>query len=265
MKRQHRNEQAATLYARRLYLGRCFSAWQSWTRRHLKKQELRKLMEQHQQKMSALLEAAATGALWSGNKSESLDDSHLSSDSDQSQQDNMKTSAPKKTTQHQQHPDSLPPRPPTQTQEVHLVTTKKAREHLIKVLGGDGDAIRKATNQQQSHYRVRKNSIPRSVEATDAKEMNDEEQVSVAEVPGAAMPVLPKHLPLDKVLAGPKKTNRVMRKPIKAVGPVGMADRAAQMAERKEARIKRMRELEEEKLVITHTLSFLCLSLSMGV
>ena len=146
----------------------------------------------------------------------------------------------------------------------------------MKVLGGD-DVVKKAASQQQSWQKTSKNSVPHSVETPDTKEMNgnhninissrlrlpsrpgsdtrgniDEEQVAAAEVPRAAVPVFSEHLPLDKVLAGPKKVNRVVRKPVKAVGPVGMTNRAAQMAERREARLQRMKELEEEKLV-NHT------------
>ena len=57
----YRNGQVAAVFGRHLYLRRCFSAWQTWTRRRVEKKELENVMDQHRQKMSALLEAAATG------------------------------------------------------------------------------------------------------------------------------------------------------------------------------------------------------------
>jgi len=65
MKEKHRKEQLSFKFHRHHLLLRCLRAWQQWVKRE---QERRQLQEEHDkktQKMAALLQAAATGRLWS--------------------------------------------------------------------------------------------------------------------------------------------------------------------------------------------------------
>ena len=60
-----RKEQLSSKFHRRHLLSRCLRAWKQWVK---SEQEQRQLKEEHSrktQKMAALLEAAATGRLWS--------------------------------------------------------------------------------------------------------------------------------------------------------------------------------------------------------
>ena len=72
-----RKEQLSNKFHRHHLLLRCLRAWQQWVK---KEQERREVQEEHDkktQKMAALLEAAATGRLWSergGNTSMALED-----------------------------------------------------------------------------------------------------------------------------------------------------------------------------------------------
>lgn len=76
MKEKHRKEQLSFKFHRHHLLLRCLRAWQQWVK---EEQERRQLQEEHDkktQKMAALLEAAATGRLWSergGNTSMTLE------------------------------------------------------------------------------------------------------------------------------------------------------------------------------------------------
>lgn len=137
-----------------------------------------------------------------------------------------------------------------------------------KLLDGDAEVIQKSAGPQHRNANEtdrngrthsvgpstmeKRPSAPRALSrcGSDAVSNVNEEAVTASEVPRPALPLLPKPLPLEKVLAGPKRMNKVARKPVKPVGPVGMENRAAEVAEKREARFNRMKELEEEKLVI---------------
>ena len=63
-------------FHRRHLLLRCVRAWQQWAKREQEKRQLQEEHDKKTQKMAALLEAAATGRLWSergGNTSMGLE------------------------------------------------------------------------------------------------------------------------------------------------------------------------------------------------
>lgn len=85
MKEKHRKEQLSLKFHRRHLLLRCLRSWQQWVKRE---QERRQLQEEHEkktQKMAALLQAAATGRLWSergGNTNMGLELQDIEDDKD---------------------------------------------------------------------------------------------------------------------------------------------------------------------------------------
>lgn len=65
MKEKHRKEQLSLKFHRRHLLLRYLRVWQLWVKREQEKRQLQEEHEKKTQKMAALLEAAATGRLWS--------------------------------------------------------------------------------------------------------------------------------------------------------------------------------------------------------
>lgn len=65
MKEKHRKEQLSAKFHRRHLLARCLRAWQKWVKTEQEEQQLREEHNRKTQKMAALLEAAASGRLWS--------------------------------------------------------------------------------------------------------------------------------------------------------------------------------------------------------
>lgn len=60
-----RKEQLSCKLRRRHLLTRCLRAWQKWVKSEQEERQLREEHNKKTQKMAALLEAAATGRLWS--------------------------------------------------------------------------------------------------------------------------------------------------------------------------------------------------------
>ena len=60
-----RKEQLSLKFHRKHLLLRCVRAWQQWVKREQEERQLREEHNKKTQKMAALLEAAATGRLWS--------------------------------------------------------------------------------------------------------------------------------------------------------------------------------------------------------
>ena len=60
-----RKEQLSAKFHRRHLLARCLRAWQKWVKTEQEEQQLREEHNRKTQKMAALLEAAASGRLWS--------------------------------------------------------------------------------------------------------------------------------------------------------------------------------------------------------
>jgi len=65
MKDKYRKEQLSLKFHRKHLLLRCVRAWQQWVKREQEERQLREEHNKKTQKMAALLEAAATGRLWS--------------------------------------------------------------------------------------------------------------------------------------------------------------------------------------------------------
>jgi len=65
MKEKYRKEQLSLKFHRKHLLLRCVRAWQQWVKREQEERQLREEHNKKTQKMAALLEAAATGRLWS--------------------------------------------------------------------------------------------------------------------------------------------------------------------------------------------------------
>ena len=60
-----RKEQLSSKFCRRHLLSRYLRAWHQWVKREQEERQLREEHNRKTQKMAALLEAAATGRLWS--------------------------------------------------------------------------------------------------------------------------------------------------------------------------------------------------------